>query len=167
MQFLKILLLVMFIGIAGCESREEARRKQAANFLKQVRLANQAYESSYKPPAGKKPSYGSEHAPKNPTAKTQELEGRAREMKKVSGEVAGFQRSPSGNLDGITLKDGTEIWFSPKANKKVAATILIGDQVELSGWTHAGEFELHAATITNVGSGKAVDANEPPPDSQE
>jgi len=83
--------------------------------------------------------------------KTQELEGSAREMKKVSGEVAGFQRSPSGNLDGITLKDGTEIWFSPKANKKVAATISIGDQVELSGWTHAGEFELHAATITNVG----------------
>lgn len=155
----------MLISIAGCESREEARRKQVANFLKQLRLATEAYESSHKPPAGNKLADGSDHAPKNPVAKTEELEWLAREMKKVSGEVAGFQRSPSGNLDGITLKDGTEIWFSPKANKKVAATILIGDQVELSGWTHAGEFELHAATITNVGSGKAVDAKEPPPDS--
>jgi len=41
--------------------------------------------------------------------------------------------------------------------------VTIGDQVEISGWTHAGEAEVHAATITNVGSGKAVEVDVPPP----
>jgi pimeloyl-ACP methyl ester carboxylesterase len=52
MRFLNTVLLVMFIGIAGCESREEARRKQVANNLKQLQLALDAYHVQYERPGG-------------------------------------------------------------------------------------------------------------------
>lgn len=37
----------MLLGIIGCESREEARRRQAANNLKQIGLAVEAYHAKY------------------------------------------------------------------------------------------------------------------------
>lgn len=91
-------------------------------------------------------------------------ERRADKLAKVSGAIAEFHQSPDGEVDGITLKDGTQIRFHPKSGKNVTGTVSIGDQVEISGWTHAGEFEVHSAKITNVGSGKAVDVDQPHPD---
>jgi len=46
MRFLKSLFLVTVVGILGCESRDEARRKQVANNLKQVELALKAYQAA-------------------------------------------------------------------------------------------------------------------------
>lgn len=45
MRLLNIYVLMVLVGIAGYESREEARRKQAANNLKQIGLALQAFHS--------------------------------------------------------------------------------------------------------------------------
>ena len=91
-------------------------------------------------------------------------ERRADKTAKVSGAIAEFHQSPDGEVDGITLKDGTEIRFRPMSGKNVTGTVSIADQVEISGWTHAGEFEVQSAKITNVGSGKAVDVDQPHPD---
>ena len=158
MRLLKILFLVTLVGIAGCESREEARRKQVANNLKQIGLALEAYQSKHAEPGGK------EEPSASTTPNAEATERRADKAAKVSGEIAEFHQSPDGEVDGITLKDGTEIRFPPKSGKNVTGTVSIGDQVEISGWTHAGESEVHAAKITNVGSGKAVDVDQPPPD---
>lgn len=53
MQSFRVLFLVTLVGIAGCESREEARRKQVANNLKQMGLALHAYHSTHADPGGK------------------------------------------------------------------------------------------------------------------
>ena len=164
MRFLNVLVLLTLVGIAGCESREEARRKQAANNLKQIRLAMDAYQAKHAEAKGKEEKPGkSDHVPVAAARNGEDAERRADKMMKISGEVAEFHQSPDGEVDGITLKDGTEVRFPPQAGKNVAATVSIGDQVEVTGWTHAGESEIHAATIANVGSSKAVDVDEPPP----
>ena len=160
MRLPQFFLLVTFVSISGCESREDARRKQVANELKQIGLALQAYHSQHAEPGGK------EEPGTSTTPNAEATERRADKAAKVSGEIAEFHQSPDGEVDGITLKDGTEIRFPPKSGERVTATVSIGDQVEISGWTHAGESEVHAAAITNVGSGKAVDVDQPPPDVQ-
>lgn len=164
MRFLNILVLLTLVGITGCESREEARRKQAANNLQQIRLAIDAYQAKHAEPEGEKEEPGtSDQVPAAAARNGEGAERRADKMTKVSGEVAEFHLSPDGEVDGITLKDGAEVRFPPKAGKNVAATVSIGDMVEVAGWTHADESEIHAATIANVRSSKAVDVDEPPP----
>ena len=167
MRLLNILALVILVGIAGCESREEARRKQAANNLKQIGLALEAYRGKHAEPANTSESDTSHEAPVTAAPKAEGTERRAEKTMEVSGEVAEFHRSPDGEVDGVELKDGTEVRFPPKSGEKVAAIVSIGDQVEIFGWTHAGESEVHVATVTNVGSGKSVEVDEPPPNAPE
>jgi hypothetical protein len=166
MRLTQFLLLVTFVSISGCESREEARRKQVANELKQIGLALEAYHGKSGGSEAKKESIMNEETPATVSPNAAGTERRADKTAKVSGEIAEFHLSPDGEVDGITLKDGTEIRFPPKSGERVTATVSIGDQVEISGWTHAGESEVHAAAITNVGSGNAVDVDQPPPDVQ-
>jgi hypothetical protein len=47
-----IVVLLLLVNIAGCESRDEARRKQTADNLKQVRLAIDAYLETHAKSAG-------------------------------------------------------------------------------------------------------------------
>ena len=69
MRLLNILALVILVGIAGCESREEARRKQAVNNLKQLGLALHAYHARNPEPANNRESAPSDEtsitAPEN------------------------------------------------------------------------------------------------------
>ena len=56
MRLFQFLLLVTFVSISGCESREEARQREANNMLKQVGLALQNYHSTHsEPPSSKEP----------------------------------------------------------------------------------------------------------------
>ena len=86
------------------------------------------------------------------------------EAMKVSGTVVAFHRSPDGEIDGIELNDGTEVRFPPRSGEIVAASVSIGDQVEIVGRMQDGEFEIHATTVTSVGSGKSVEVDKPPAD---
>jgi hypothetical protein len=56
MRLTQFLLLVTFVSISGCESREEARQREANNMLKQVGLALQNYHSTHsEPPSSNEP----------------------------------------------------------------------------------------------------------------
>lgn len=164
MRILKCLVLATLVGIVGCESRDEARRKEVANNLKQVGKALEAYHAKQAETAAKEASETSDQVPEAAAPKAEGPECQADKTAKIRGVLAEFHRSPEGEIDGITLKDGTDVRFPPRLGEKIAATVSIGDQVEIFGWTHAGESEVHAAKITNAGNGTSVEVDEPPPD---
>ena len=157
MRLFNILLLASLVSVVGCESREQARRKQVVNNMKQIRLALDAYHAKHAE------AVADTSAEAAPDAAVDER--RAEKTARVSGEVVEFHRSPDGEVDGIALKDGTEVRFPPGFGEKVTDIVSIGDQVEFVGWTHTGEPEVHAATVTNVANGKSVEVDRPPPDS--
>ena len=56
MRLTLFVLMILFVCISGCESREEARKREAHNMLKQVGLALQNYHSTHsEPPSSKEP----------------------------------------------------------------------------------------------------------------
>jgi len=165
MRLLTTLCLVLLLGIAGCASREEAGGKQVADYEKQLGQAPEAVNQKGAEPGDIKNSSTSNQDATTTASEAEHRDRRAEKTIKISGEVAEFHRSPDDEVDGIALKEGAEVRFPPKSGEKVAAIVSIGDQVEISGWTHAGESEVHAATVTNVGSGKSIEVDEPPPDS--
>jgi hypothetical protein len=163
MRLFNLLIAVILVGIVGCESREAARRRQAVKNLKQIGAALDAYHA-------KNAAAGLETTPETPgtVASTAEnVERPAGNRMKFSGEVVELHRSPDGEVDGLALEDGTEVRFPPESGERVAAIVSIGDEVEFVGWTHAGETEVHVATVMNVGSGKSVEVDQLPPDSPE
>ena len=94
MRILNMLLLATLVGIAGCETREQARRKQAANNLKQIGSALKAYEDKQAESANPKESDANSEAASTAVPKAEVAERRAEKTMKVSGEVAEFHRSP-------------------------------------------------------------------------
>ena len=153
-QQVLILSLAFVVGLAGCETQEEARRRQVKNNLDQVGKALEAYNQKYPlpPPA--------ERAPE--TAKSDDRE-RSGKKATISGEVTDFHRSPDGEVDGLELKEGT-VRFPPSSRKKVTGNIAVGDTVEIEGWTYSGESEVHAATIRKLGSETMSEVDQSPPD---
>lgn len=63
MQLLKILLLVTLVGVAGCESREAARRRQVEANLKQIGLALHAYNGQVDKPESDNEATPTDDAP--------------------------------------------------------------------------------------------------------
>lgn len=81
-----------------------------------------------------------------------------------SGIVAELQSNPRGDVDGLQLDDGTEVRFPAYAGGKLTGVVSQRDRITIKGWTYLGESEIHAATIQNNASGKAVVLDRPPPE---
>jgi hypothetical protein len=144
-----VFLLVGGFTISGCGGGDAARHNETDKTLKQVGLAPENSDSV---------------SPDSTV--NDDATGIGRDAEKaadVRGELGEFHHSPDGDVDGITLKDGTLIRFPSNAGSKVTEMAAIGDQIEIIGWTHAGESEVHAATIKNAGSGNTLVVDQAPP----
>ena len=54
MRLVHVIMMIWFVSISGCESREEARKREAHNMLKQVGLALEKYHSTHSEPTSSK-----------------------------------------------------------------------------------------------------------------
>jgi hypothetical protein len=167
MRVTATIALLVLAGTAGCESRDEARRKQVANNMKQLSLALEAYHGKYAKAEDISAEGTSGQVATTDASNADGADRRAGKSTTVRGEVAEFRRSPDGEIDGIELKDGTEVRFPPNSGESVAAFVSIGNNVEITGWTHAEELVFHAATVTNLETGQSAEVDEPPPGTTE
>jgi hypothetical protein len=91
---------------------------------------------------------------------------RAEETTTVRGKVKTLHESPKGDVDGITLVDGTHIRFPPHVGKLIRQAIQVGDEVTVEGEKHVtpkGDEHVRAERITNAKSGRSIDVDQPPP----
>lgn len=66
------------------------------------------------------------------------------------GEVTEYARNPHGDVDGLVLKDGTEVKFPPHQSRELQDAVAIGDRVRIEGRRHVtpkGDVHLHADSI--------------------
>jgi len=68
----------------------------------------------------------------------------------ASGKVTNYARNPHGDVDGLILKDGTEVKFPPHQSRELQDLVAIGDTVTIEGRRHVtphGDVHLHADQI--------------------
>lgn len=68
----------------------------------------------------------------------------------AAGKVTEYARNPHGDVDGLTLKDGTVVKFPPHQGRELQNLVAIGDKVTIEGRHHVtprGEIHLHADQI--------------------
>jgi hypothetical protein len=80
------------------------------------------------------------------------------------GLVKSFHENRRGDVDGLTLEDGSEIRFPPHVGKKLSAVVAKGDEVQVDGHKQTdpkGDTYLRAGTIKNVKSGESIEVGRP------
>ncbi|MBW4023856.1 MAG: hypothetical protein HIU92_12110 [Proteobacteria bacterium] len=78
------------------------------------------------------------------------------QMPATHGTVAQYDLSPRGDIDGLILKDGTEVHVPPHLGRQLASTVKPGDSVTIHG-LHARAIPLvEAMSVTNDGTGKTI-----------
>lgn len=68
----------------------------------------------------------------------------------AAGEVTDYARNPHGEVDGLMLKDGTEVKFPPHQSRELQEFVAVGDQVRIEGRRHVtpkGDIHLHADLV--------------------
>ncbi len=68
----------------------------------------------------------------------------------AAGKVTEYARNPHGDVDGLILKDGTEVKFPPHQSRALQDLVAIGDKVTIEGRRHVtprGDVHLHADQI--------------------
>ena len=79
------------------------------------------------------------------------------------GQVQQFTLSPRGDIDGLILKDGTEIKTPPHLSTAIAYAVKPGDTVTIHGLRAAALPLVQAAAITDHASGRTIVDTGPEP----
>lgn len=74
----------------------------------------------------------------------------------TKGVVAQYSLTPRGDVDGLILKDGTEVHFSPRASTQLVFAVKPGDAVTIHGMKAKALPMVMAMSITNDASGATV-----------
>jgi hypothetical protein len=72
------------------------------------------------------------------------------------GEVQQFTLTPRGDIDGMVLKDGTEVKTPPHLSTELAYSVHPGDKVTIHGLRAASLSLVQAIAVTNQASGQTV-----------
>jgi hypothetical protein len=72
------------------------------------------------------------------------------------GEVQQFTLTPRGDIDGMILKDGTEVKTSPHLSTELAYSVRLGDKVTIHGLRAAALPLVKAISVTDEADGRTV-----------
>ncbi|ACD57240.1 hypothetical protein WKH86_19840 [Xanthomonas oryzae pv. oryzae] len=74
----------------------------------------------------------------------------------VSGTVERFMLNPNGDVDGLWLRDGTQVGFPPHLSSDVKAAVRAGDNVVVQGFRLGNLPVLQLSSIRSGRSGREV-----------
>ncbi len=92
--------------------------------------------------------------------------GQRDEPEAVRGTVQGFTEAPKGEIDGLTLGDGTVVHWPPHLSEKFTAVVKKGDRVEVVGRRATlprGEKVFEARTVINLATKESYTSDDAPP----
>jgi hypothetical protein len=84
-------------------------------------------------------------------------------LPETAGIVAQFLINPHGEIDGIILKDGTEIHLPPHLSPQIGKAIAVGEKIKVRGVRPRGVHMISAIAIESAKGVKIID-NGPPDD---
>ena len=81
----------------------------------------------------------------------------------ITGTVRQFELTPSGELEGFIINDGTEVHLSPHLTPQLAAAVRPGDQVTVRGWQSVTPGFVIGTSVADARTGQTVVDQGPPP----
>jgi len=89
--------------------------------------------------------------------------GAAGEPTEVKGKVAQSSQTPRGAVDGLILKDGTEVLRPPHLSTKLAFAVRPGAAVTVKGVKMVANPFVTAVSLTSDATGAVIDTRSPGP----
>lgn len=80
----------------------------------------------------------------------------------LTGTIQRFLINPNGDIDGILLRDGTQVPTPPPLSMQIAAALHDGDTVRISG-VRVGSLPLIAQAQVSTNAGRVIVGSDPPP----
>ena len=78
------------------------------------------------------------------------------QLPEVKGKVAQYLLTPRGEVDGLILADGTEVYVAPRLSTQLVYTVKPGDAVTIHGLKARATALVLAGSVTNDASGGTV-----------
>jgi hypothetical protein len=82
-----------------------------------------------------------------------------RQLPAIEGKVAQYSLTPRGDVDGLILKDGTEVHVPPHLGIQLIFAVKPGDQVTVHGLKARSIAMVQAMSVTNDATGSTVTDN--------
>ncbi len=81
----------------------------------------------------------------------------------ITGTVHQFELTPSGEVEGLILNNGTEVHLPSHLTAQLTAAVRPGDQVRVRGWQSATPDFVIGSSVTDARTGQTVVDQGPPP----